>query len=681
MKRNHKIVLAAVLTVVTVLAVAATLLVNSVRQRTVHKAPINTSLPEEPIPHIGIDQPESRHSWSRESIDDELLLGEFKESQEQIVLEGVPAEPREFEVAVEVEAIMEVADRAMIDSDSAQAVSETKAGPMTFSGTLGSSPGKNGKIIPKPASPEPSLDPRDRIATNARDLGGGADHEPLPKEHLVVAHPPRHDQRNNERYGALIDNPFKTVANGDDATTFAVDVDTAAYTNSKRFLLQEQRLPPADSVRVEEFINSFDYNYQTVAKDDNNPVAFRNALVACPWNDNHHILRVALQAKTIDPDNRPPVNLVFLIDTSGSMNSHNKIGLLKQTFGHLIDNLQPQDRVAIVTYAGSAGVALQPTGGDQRETIRSAVNRLGAGGSTAGAQGIKTAYALASQIIQDRDDEAAQTRVILATDGDFNVGVTNNDDLVTLIRSYAKKNIFLNTIGFGAGNFQDERMEKISNDGNGVNSYIDSVDTAKQLFQHDLMSQLFTVAKDTKVQIFFNPSKVQAWRQIGYANRQLKREDFNNDTVDAGDIGAGHQVTALYEIVPHGVQIPGVVDDNPFISNDDPQPAQKDAAERHELAQLRFRYKQPRATTSILHEELIGADVKDTDSDTAWAMNMAAFGMQLRQSPYAGNWTWNDLHSFAQAAEARFDDEEANEALLLIRRAKNLAEAQAHVVP
>ena len=359
------------------------------------------------------------------------------------------------------------------------------------------------------------------------------------------------------------------------------------------------------------------------------------------------------------------------------MNSRDKLGLLKKTFGLLIDNLQERDRVAIVTYAGNAGIALPPTSGSDRSSIRAAINGLGAGGSTAGAQGIETAYALASQIIAEQGDDAAQTRVLLATDGDFNVGTTNNEALVALIKRYAEKNIFLNTIGFGTGNFQDQRMEKLSNDGNGVYSYIDSLNTAKQLFGEDLMGQLFTVAKDTKVQIFFNPAAVAAWRQIGYANRQLKREDFNNDNIDAGDIGAGHQVTALYEIVPVGVAIPNAVDGNPFITNDTPVKTELTDVDGDNLAQLRFRFKDPEATTSQLHEEMVSATVQPMDANTAWAATMAGFGMQLRHSPYVGAWQWDDLLAFASTHRPHFSDTEADEAMVVLRRAAVLAQSTA----
>ena len=311
--------------------------------------------------------------------------------------------------------------------------------------------------------------------TRDRDLGNGADKEPLGPKDLHIDHP-KVPQPSGEQYGKLVDNPWKVTGRGQHTSTLSTDIDTAAYANARRYLQQWQQLPPADVVRVEEFINAFDYDYPQ--PDSTESFALFPEMSVAPWNSEHRILKVGIQGKSITAENRPPATLVFLLDVSGSMNSQNKLPLLKKTFGILVDQLNEHDTVAIVTYAGQAGVALPPTPGNERQKIMKAINGLGAGGSTAGAAGITEAYRLAKEHMKD----GGQTRVILGTDGDFNVGMTNQDQLVELIRKEAKDGIFLNVLGFGDGNYQDERMEKISNDGNGMYAYIDSIREARKVF-------------------------------------------------------------------------------------------------------------------------------------------------------------------------------------------------------
>ena len=501
-------------------------------------------------------------------------------------------------------------------------------------------------------------------ATDPRPTPGAlADDEPG----LIVL-PPRIPQPQGESFAPLRDNPFRLVAYGHDTSTFSTDVDTAGYATLRRYLLQHQQRPPRDAVRIEELINYFAYDY---AEDPEAPFALRPDLMPCPWAEGHQLLRVGIQGQRLAAEERPAATLVFLIDVSGSMDQPNKLPLLKQTFGLLIDQLDDGDRVAIVTYAGRAGIALPLTVGSERERIRAAVDGLGAGGSTAGADGIREAYRLARSL-QEPD---RQTRVILATDGDFNVGVTDPDALVELVRREAKGGVFLNVLGFGSGNYQDARMEQLSNDGNGIYACIDNPREARKVFGQDLVANLVTLGKDVKVQLFFNPARVRAWRLIGYANRLLQKEDFNDDTVDAGEVGAGHQVTALYELVPHGVPLPRpAADPNPFVAAEHP-PSEAADPDDPRLLRLRLRYKPAEGDESILVERDVSAETvvdAGANANTRWAATIASFGMLLRESGYAGDADWDRLIADARALIGPDPHGHRAEAVRLMELARDL---------
>ena len=351
----------------------------------------------------------------------------------------------------------------------------------------------------------------------------------------------------NEEYKAEKEIGFKAT-DKDPQTTFSIDVDRAAYTNVRRFIMQNGQLPPKDAVRIEEMINYFDYNYaQPKGKD---PINIETEISDSPWNKGLKILHIGLQAKTIPTDNLPASNLVFLIDVSGSMSDPNKLPLVKTAFKLLTDQLREKDKVAIVVYAGAAGLVLPPTSGKEKNKIKDALDNLSAGGSTAGGAGIELAYKTAFEnFVKDGNN-----RVILATDGDFNVGVSSNDDLEKLVENKRKSGIFLSVLGFGMGNYKDSKMEILSDKGNGNYAYIDNLLEAEKVFVKEFGGTLFTVAKDVKLQLEFNPKYVKAYRLIGYENRVLANEDFKNDAKDAGEMGSGHTVTAIYEIIPAGVE-------------------------------------------------------------------------------------------------------------------------------
>jgi Ca-activated chloride channel homolog len=441
-----------------------------------------------------------------------------------------------------------------------------------------------------------------------------------------------------EEYATIVENRF--IAAADEPTsTFAVDVDAASYSNVRRFLRDNSK-PPADAVRVEELINYFEYDYPQPMGDV--PFSVTTEVAECPWNPEHRLVQIALQGKEMQLEQLPPSNLTFLIDVSGSMASADKLPLLKKAFRMLIDQLTARDRVAIVVYAGAAGVVLPSTPGSERETIAAAIENLEAGGSTAGAEGIVGAYTIAQQNFI----AGGNNRVILATDGDFNVGISNNEELVRLIEQKRESGVFLTVLGFGTGNLKDARMEQLADHGNGHYAYIDGEMEAKKVFLTEIGATLFTIAKDVKVQVVFNATKVKEYRLIGYENRLLANEDFDNDAKDAGDIGAGHSVTALYEIIPGvgGVQTTGNGLDTlnlpgEFWSN--------------QLVQIRLRYKEPSGSTSLLltHGAVDrGASATSASSDFRFAAAVAEFGMQLRDSKYVGSGSYDQVESLAQGA-------------------------------
>lgn len=450
--------------------------------------------------------------------------------------------------------------------------------------------------------------------------------------------------RDGDRFDPLVENEFKQVIEHP-LSTFSIDVDTASYSKVRRTLV-EGRLPRPDAVRIEELVNYFGYEYDAPAKDAEDPFATDVTITSCPWNEGHRLARVAIQGKRLEPASRPPCNLVFLLDTSGSMNRPNKLPLVIEGMKMLTEQLGKEDRVSIVVYAGSAGMVLDSTPANKKRKIIKALSQLSAGGSTAGGAGIQLAYATA----RDHFIKEGVNRVILCTDGDFNVGIRSTDELVRLIQDESSDGIFLTALGFGMGNHNDAMMEQISGKGNGNYAFIDTANEAHKVLVHQTDATLVTIAKDVKIQIEFNPRFVSNYRLIGYENRVMAKEDFNNDKKDAGEIGAGHQVTALYELVP-------VADKNDQDSGVDPLKYQKsreltEAASGNESMTVKLRYKQPDGDTSKLIELNVVDDeqsFEQSDSDFQFASAVASFGMLLRNSQFAGNWSLKDVIKTAKA--------------------------------
>ncbi len=434
---------------------------------------------------------------------------------------------------------------------------------------------------------------------------------------------------NTESYDHVEDNPF-LEALSNPLSTFSIDVDTASYSNVRRFLNQGQ-LPPKGAVRIEEMVNYFDYKYQPPT--DERPFSTNVEIASCPWAEDHRLARIGLKGKVFEQKERPTVNLVFLLDVSGSMNSPNKLPLLKSALRLLVDRLDEKDRVAIVVYAGSSGLVLPSTSCREKSKILEALDRLEAGGSTAGAAGIQLAYKTA----EENFVKGEVNRIILCTDGDFNVGISNQSDLVQLITDKAKSGIFLTVLGFGMGNYKDSTLEKLADKGNGNYGYIDTLQEAKKLLVDQMSGSLITIAKDVKIQVEFNPALVGAYRLLGYENRLLKAEDFNDDTKDAGEIGAGHTVTALYELVPVAemgkMKLPKV---DP-LKYQKPKASDDFAASNfgNELFTLKLRYKEPeREESRLLEFPIADTDAKNAEMspDCRFAVSVAAFGMILRDS-------------------------------------------------
>ena len=442
---------------------------------------------------------------------------------------------------------------------------------------------------------------------------------------------------NTEAYDHLTDNPFLAVG-PNPLSTFSIDVDTASYANVRRFL-QQGTLPPADAVRIEELINYFNYDYDAPTGDD--PFATHVEVAGCPWAPDHRLARIGLKGMQISEDERPPSNLVFLLDVSGSMSSSNKLPLLKQAMKLLTNQLGHNDHIAMVVYAGAAGMVLPSTACDDDQAILGALDRLQAGGSTAGGAGIQLAYETA----MDNFIEGGINRVILATDGDFNVGTTDRGSLVRMIEEKAKSGVFLTVLGFGMGNIKDATLEQLADKGNGNYAYIDSIDEARKVLVEEMGGTLVTIAKDVKIQVEFNPAEVTAYRLIGYENRILAAEDFNDDTKDAGEIGAGHTVTALFEIVPVGVAIdlPGV-DDLKY------QRSRNRRGASDEMLTLKLRYKQPDGDTSKLLTFPVtddGHGYVAASDDFKFAASVAAYGMLLRDSPHKGTASFDGVIELA----------------------------------
>jgi Ca-activated chloride channel homolog len=440
-----------------------------------------------------------------------------------------------------------------------------------------------------------------------------------------------------EAYDRIEENQFHRVAD-DPLSTFSIDVDTASYANVRRFLNQGT-LPPADAVRIEELINYFHFNYQDPAEAA--PFSVTTEVAACPWNPRHRLALIGLQAPRLAQDRTPPRNLVFLLDVSGSMSDPDKLPLVKAAMQMLVDTLSAEDRVAIVVYAGASGLVLPSTPGSRKADIRQAIAELRPGGSTNGAAGIQLAYQVASEgFIKN-----GINRVILATDGDFNVGVTSQGELIRLIEEKREHGMFLSVLGVGTGNLEDSTMEKLADKGNGNYSYLDSLHEARRVLIAEAGATLVTVAKDVKIQIEFNPRAVGAYKLIGYENRILQHQDFNNDKKDAGEIGAGHTVTALYEIVPPGEPLPGGNVD-PLKYQDGAKP--NAAAASGELMTVKLRFKKPDGHTSQLISRAVPDRVGELAANLGFASAVAEFGMLLRNSDYRGQATWSSAQELAR---------------------------------
>jgi len=449
----------------------------------------------------------------------------------------------------------------------------------------------------------------------------------------------RKDQpvHNTESYDVINENVFKAVK-VNPLSTFSVDVDAASYSNVRRFILNGTK-PDKGAVRVEEMINYFNYDYADPI--DNHPFSITTEIGECPWSENK-LVHVGLQGKRIDKSDLPPSNLVFLLDVSGSMSAPNKLPLLKKSFSLLVNELTDRDRVSIVVYAGAAGVVLEPTKGSDGTTIMEALEKLNAGGSTAGGAGIKLAYKTA----QENFIKGGNNRVILATDGDFNIGMSSNSAMEELIVKERESGIFLTCLGFGMGNYKDSKMEILADKGNGNYAYIDNLLEAKKVLVTEMGATLLTIAKDVKIQVEFNPEVIESYRLIGYENRLLNDEDFNDDTKDAGEIGAGHSVTALYEVVLKG-QGSGVNIDDLKYQNNEIKGGMAD-----EMLTVKFRYKAPDGDKSKLIERVLPNKIDTNNSNNFnFSAAVAGFGMLLRDSEYKGNLNFDQVIKMAEQSK------------------------------
>jgi Ca-activated chloride channel family protein len=518
--------------------------------------------------------------------------------------------------------------------------------------------------VPQAAQAHPTVDTKQQksAAQNAPaalrpsfTIGGGG----------IWAAPPV----NTERYEDVDPNPVK-IAAVEPVSTFSIDVDTASYSNVRRFL-HEGTLPPRDAVRIEEMVNYFDYAYD-LPKERTAPFATSVAVIPTPWNPGTKLLHIGIKGYDIARAERPRANLVFLIDVSGSMQSADKLPLVKQTVTDFVRQLEARDRVAIVVYAGNAGTVLEPTPAGDQSTILAAIDRLEAGGSTAGGEGIRQAYALAERNF----DKGAVNRVILATDGDFNVGITEPEALEDFVARKRETGIYLSVLGFGTGNINDTLWQKLAQSGNGNAAYIDSLMEGHKVLVEEASSTLFPIANDVKIQVEFNPTVVAEYRLIGYETRALKREDFNNDKVDAGEIGSGHEVTALYEITPVGS--PARLND-PLRYGTQAEPPVADRGS--EYAFLRLRYKLPGEQTSRLIERPVAASdayaiVERAPPEARFAVAVAAFGELLRGDPYLKTYGYDDVLALAQTARGADEYGYRAEFVQLVRLAGG-AQAQA----
>lgn len=488
------------------------------------------------------------------------------------------------------------------------------------------------------------------------------DSAPAPSQHEPIE---ENKDFNTEDYDHIIENKFLS-ATQNPLSTFSIDVDEASYSNVRRYI-NEGMTPPAGAVRIEEMINYFDYSYPQPLNED--PFSVNTELAACPWNPKHQLVHIGLQGRTIPVDDLAASNMVFLIDVSGSMEAENKLPLVQSSLDLLVDQMREKDRVAIVVYAGNAGLVLPSTPGSDKMKIKDAIDKLSAGGSTAGGQGIQLAYRIAREnfIIKGNN------RIILATDGDFNVGLSSDDELVRLIEKERESGVFLSVLGFGMGNYKDNKMQQLADKGNGNHSYIDNINEARKVLVSEFGSTLFTIAKDVKIQVEFNPAHVQAYRLIGYENRVLASEDFNDDQKDAGELGSGHTVTALYEIIPAGVrdEFTRSVDSLKYQSNE----RMKNSSNSNELMTIKLRYKQPDGKQSHLltHAILGGAVSTEQSSDNfRFSAAVAEFGLLLRNSTYRQEATYEQVIELAKKAKGVDQHGYRSEFILLVEKTRSL---------
>ena len=532
----------------------------------------------------------------------------------------------------------------------------------------------DGRVMAEAPPPLPSPAPtaRDQVSGGLAGLTGSAPGNSAVISQLgygtatgIVAPDPYFapPEANSEEFSNDDDNPLRVTAE-DPVSTFSIDVDTAAY-SIIRSSLQRGQLPPRDAVRIEEMVNYFPYDYAAPSEVDISPFRPTVNVFQTPWNPDTRLVHIGLQGEMPLIEDRPPLNLVFLIDTSGSMNDPAKLPLLVQSFRLMLDELNPEDQVAIVEYAGSAGVALAPTPASDRAAITRALIGLGAGGSTNGQGGLEQAYAIAGEM----SDDGEVSRVILATDGDFNVGISDPDALTDYISEQRETGIYLSVLGFGRGNLQDDTMQALAQNGNGTAAYIDTLNEAQRVLVDQLSGALYPIADDVKIQVEFNPAVIAEYRLIGYETRALAREDFNNDAVDAGELGAGHSVTAIYEVTPVGS--PARLTDPLRYNAAETGEVPEDVAA--ELGFIRLRWKEPGAEDS----QLIDFAVTDTDSagtEAEFAAAIAGFGQLLRGSDFLGDWSYEDAIALANANRGADGFGYRNEAVQLMRLAESLSQ-------
>ena len=584
-----------------------------------------------------------------------------------ILLAGCSAKPTEsgIQPAVLPANISEQTISAIGDNDSAVIVDEVSkieasvapAGPASNRAIAA------GRAEARQASEMVASGDRARIA-RFNSVSSAVVHNELEHEWLNY-YPGHHLVVNTENYTRLNENQIKRVSESP-VSTFSIDVDTAAYSNLRRMLTREGRLPPFDAVRLEEMINYFDYDY--AAPDSlTEPLAINTEMMVSPWNPDNHLLMVGIEGFEPALDQRPNANLVFLVDVSGSMQSADKLGLVKQSLHLLVSQMSADDRIALVVYAGAADVVLESTSADKKSKIRQAIDSLHAGGSTNGGAGIELAY----RIAEENKIEDGINRVIIASDGDLNVGITSIDDLKELITRKRENNITLTSLGFGTGNYNYSLMEQLADVGNGNAAYIDSLSEARKVLVEEMQSTLLTIARDVKIQVEFNPAVVSEYRLIGYENRVLNREDFRNDKIDAGEIGAGHTVTALYEVSLKGSR-GGMIPDRRYARSDVETEGFSD-----ELAYVNIRYKLPDADRSTgfgvaVRNQNIDSENLQATENIRFAAAVAGFGQLLRGGKYTADWNYNELLLLAR--ESRGDDEHGyrSELLRLVELAKIL---------